>query len=211
VTVSWKTPKLPSLPDGKGGRIAPSVSYYKLRIKDTPHENSSSPFKTDTESANSSEWNIVKQNSFTKEFAKDGTYVVQLEAYDLADELVAESAERTVTLQPRPLLPAPEWAKATPEKIESDGKGNVKFEWEEVSGARGYVMSLISADGEVVSKKQVNRTTASLENMKPGQYRVQVKTLDMYQRPGSDGAPRSVDIRNNGNIPVPKIKALKVK
>lgn len=206
IGVSWKAFVAGVGPVSNPRRADSVVSYYRVHI---------SAAKVNANSAKSEvkpdETITSKQNSLTKELGDDGDYEMQVEAYNSADELIAQSAVRTITVRPRPLLPAPEWTGSTPDKIDSDGKGNVSFEWKEVTGAKAYVMSLISVDGEVVSSQKVTRPTASATNMKPGQYKVQVKTIDAYQRAGLSGAARTVDVRNNGDIPVPKIKGMKVK
>ncbi len=156
-------------------------------------------------------WNSTKQTVFDIPVASEGEYEAIVEAVNAKGQTVAQSDTRVFKVKRRPLLPAPQWAQNTPEVIKSDAKGNLSLGWEEVEGANHYLMILESEDGKVIDQKEVTRTTASLNRLKPGQYKVKLKSVDSLKRPGVESAAKPVVVPSLSDIRAPKIKQMKVK
>ena len=62
-----------------------------------------------------------------------------------------------------------------------------------------------------MEQRTLSRTIASVNRLRPGQYRVKVRAIDRRARPGLEGESRPVDVPNTSDIQAPKIKAMKVK
>lgn len=157
------------------------------------------------------EWQSAKLNEFTALIPTDGDYDIFVEALNQKGQTIAQSDRRTVTVKRRPLLPAPQWTQNTPDTFKSDAKGNLSFGWEEVEGAKHYLMILETESGKVVEKKEVRRTTASFNRLKPGQYKVRLKTVDSLQRPSDESSAKDLLVPALSDIQAPKFKNLKVK
>ena len=72
-------------------------------------------------------------------------------------------------------------------------------------------MILENEEGKVVDKKTISRTTASLNRLKPGQYKVKLKSVDGLQRPGEESQPKELVVPAVSDIRAPKIMNMKVK
>jgi hypothetical protein len=156
-------------------------------------------------------WRVTKLNSFDITVPDEGRYNAAVQALDDKGQVSAESESRAFEVKRHPLLPAPRWAEQTPEVLKSDRKGNLSLGWEEVEGARQYLILLQSPDGKLIEQKSVSRNTASLNRLKPGEYQVRVKPVDSFQRPGGESEARKVEVPVTSDIRAPKIKAMKVK
>jgi hypothetical protein len=156
-------------------------------------------------------WQNTKQTLFESSVPAEGRYLAQIEALNAKGSILGQSDVKTFVVKHRPLLPAPQWSATTPEVLKGDGKGNLSFAWEQVEGAERYLMILESLDGKVVDKREVSRTTASLNRLHPGEYNVRLQAIDGLKRPGPPGEKRKVEVPEKSDIRAPKIKAMKVK
>lgn len=156
-------------------------------------------------------WEPTKQNVFEANLPADGEYEATVEALNAKGQTIAQSEPKTFTIKRKPLLPAPQWAQNTPESLKADPKGNLSFGWDPVEGAKHYLMILESEDGKVVEKKEISRTTASYSRLKPGQYKVKLKSVDTLQRPSEDSSTKELYVPSLSDIKAPKIKNMKVK
>lgn len=184
--LQWKTP-------------AGQVASYRFRVENKDI------------AAGEPEWQGVKQNEGTAFVPAEGQYEAVVEALNSKGQTVAQSEPRNFTVKRRPLLPAPQWAQNTPETFKSDAKGNLSFGWEQVEGAKHYLMILESEDGKVIEKKEVTRTTASFSRLKPGQYKVRLKSVDSLQRASEETRQKELYVPSLSDIKAPKIKNMKVK
>jgi hypothetical protein len=156
-------------------------------------------------------WKTTGQEGFEVPVPKDGTYQAVVEALDSKGKTVAASDVKMFKVTHAPLLPAPRWLTNTPEMIRSDAKGNVSFGWEPVDGARNYLMILETDDGKVIEEKEIQRSSASLSQMKPGRYQVRLRSVDSHKRAGPDSERRKLAVPSTSDIQAPKIKTMKVK
>ena len=188
----------------------PSLAAHWQSLANTPYTYRYRAALSD-DSEGPGEWHLTKQNSFEMPVAKEGSYRVTIEALDSKGQLLGQSDSRTINVQREPLLPAPQWASNLPEKLKADGKGNLSLGWDEVEGAKRYMMILENNEGKTLQEKEISRTTASLNRLKPGEYKVYVRSVDGFKRPGLDGIKRSIEVPETSDIRAPRIKAMKVK
>lgn len=156
-------------------------------------------------------WLTTKQTLFDISLPQEGRYQASVEALNSRGQAIAATDVRTFTIRAQPLLPAPKWAEGAPDTFKSDAKGNLSFTWEQVDGAKNYMMILESEEGQVLEQRAVQRNTASLARLKPGQYQVKLKSVDINQRPGPIGEAKRISVPNVSDIRAPKIKTMKVK
>lgn len=156
-------------------------------------------------------WSNTKQTQFDVNVKEDGRYTAIVEAINGKGQAIAQSEVKIFHVKRLPLLPPPQWLSGTPETFKSDGKGNLSFSWEEVEGAKQYMLILENPKGEVVDTRSVTKNSASLNRLKPGQYQVKLRAVDSYRRPSSEGQPKKIEVPNTSDIAAPKIKAMKVK
>ncbi len=156
-------------------------------------------------------WQTTKQNMFDIPLPAEGRYLASVEAVNAKNEAIAASDTRLFMIKAKPLLPAPKWAENSPDVFKSDNKGNLSFGWEEVEGAKDYLLILENEDGKVIEQKKVQRAAASLNRLKPGEYQVKLKAVDTHQRPGASAETKKLTVPNLSNIRAPKIKSMKVK
>ena len=156
-------------------------------------------------------FHTTRQTLFDIPVPAEGMYQAIVEAVGAKGQLLAQSSIKEIEVKSRPLLPAPEWAFNTPPVLQADGKGSLTFAWQQVDGAAKYLMILETDDGKILEQKEISRTTASFNRLKPGQYQVHLKSVDELQRPGPDGEKRKLEVPNTSDIRAPKFKAMKVK
>lgn len=155
-------------------------------------------------------WITTKQTSISISVPADGDYHFKAEAIDESGNTIAELEPRIFSLRKSPLLPAPRWLNADT-ILKSDEQGNLNIEWHKVEGAKYYLMILETEDGKVIDKKEIKRTTASLSSMKPGQYRIKIKSVDSALRESVNSAEREFSVPKVSELKAPRIKNVKVK
>lgn len=158
------------------------------------------------------QWKIVNAPKANVAVAADGVYEAEVEALSASGDVVARSTIKKFSIRPKPLLPAPEFAANLPEILRADRKGMTQVSWSEVKGAIKYKVWVRSEDGkQVVAATNAERTIASISKLKPGKYKVSLSSVDEHQRPGPEGAARTVEVPDSSDIRAPKIKQFKVK
>ncbi len=156
-------------------------------------------------------WLQTKQTVFDISLPQEGRYQASVEALNAKGQAIAATDVRAFHIKARPLLPAPKWADNSPDFFKSDAKGNLSFGWQEVDGAKNYIMVFESDEGQILEQRTVQRNMASLARLKPGQYQVKLKSVDGNQRPGPVGEAKKITVPNLSDIRAPKIKTMKVK
>ncbi|MGE3682763.1 MAG: hypothetical protein AB7G93_13645 [Bdellovibrionales bacterium] len=180
--------------------VSGSVASYRFRVKPT-------------ESVSDSEvrWTTTKQTMFDIPLPAEGAYESVVEAVNSKGQVIAQSAPKVFEVKRRPLLPPPQWLAQTPDVLKSDARGNLTFGWEQVEGADHYLLIVENSQGQLLQRTTVERNTASLKRLKPGQYQVRVQSVDALKRPGPNGEVKKIEVPDTSDIRAPKIKALKVK
>lgn len=156
-------------------------------------------------------WQSTNQTQFEASLPREGIFEVVVEALSAKGEVVASSSSKSFIVKRKPLLPAPQWANNMPEVVKTDVKGNANLDWQQVEGAKHYLMILQNDEGVVVEKKQISRTTASLTQLKPGQYKVTLKSVDESRRSSAESTIKDILVPTISEIRAPKIKNMKVK
>lgn len=164
------------------------------------------------QSLSESPWQPTSMPMIKTEVARDGKYDVEVEGLNEEGKVVARSSIKSFVVVQQALLPAPLFAEFHPEVLKADRRGNLAVEWTQVNGAKHYKLEVLSPEGDkVIKEKIVNRTTASLSKLPPGNYKVTVKAIDEYDRDGETTEAKGLDVPKKSAIRAPKIKQLKVK
>jgi hypothetical protein len=122
---------------------------------------------------------------------KQGTYQWRVQVLDEQDRVLKSSEPRRLTLDLPPLLPAPAAEGVEPrfnqalDYIRMGGRFEVR--WPAVSGARSYLLKVISKTnaGKVVYDGNVSENSRSFEALKEGVYSWSVRAVDTAERPGA--------------------------
>lgn len=181
----------------KPSERAPSA--YRFRV--IPKNNPSAEAK----------WESTTNTFYEAALPSEGEYTAYVEALNERGQTIAASEGKTFQLKKFLLLPAPNWSQNTPENLQSDAKGNLSFAWEPVTGADHYIMVLEEDSGKVIEKRKITRTTASFSRLRPGNYKVHLKSVDTQKRPGDKAASKALVVPATSDINAPKIKSMKVK
>ena len=179
--------------------LLPAPAGYRFRLTEAD------------EAPDANGWQTTRQTFFDTKVPSDGTFQIEVEAFNEKGQTIAATPPRSIFVRRKPLLPAPLWATDAPEVFKADAKGNVSFGWQEVQGADHYVMILQTPDGQIVKEQPVSRNIASVNRLRPGEYEVKLKTVDGLKRPGPDSIAKKVEVPDTSDIRAPKIKAMKVK
>lgn len=164
----------------------------------------------DKETITQKEWKKSTQPNFNTELDSDGAKQVEVQALNKNQEVVAKSTIRNISVLRKPLLPAPIFV-TQGEKIEAQKNGSAKVEWKSIDGAKQYVMTVKDPKGSLVKEVKVNETTGVVRNLMPGDYKVQLQTIDQYGRTGPVGETKNVVVPQTSDVAAPKVRALKIK
>lgn len=163
------------------------------------------------DTADSATWSTTKLNNFDIPLKSEGKYVAIVEALNQKNQPIAQSDSKSFVVKHLALLPPPKWAENSPEVLKANQKGDLSFSWMQVEGAKGYMMVLENEAGQVVDRRSISRTTASVSHLKPGQYSLKLRSIDAYKRPGDESSIKKLQVPTTSDIKAPKIKAMKVK
>lgn len=61
----------------------------------------------------------------------------------------------------------------------------VRIEWEEVKGARGYILEIKNREGREIYRKKIADSFA-LVDIAPGDYKIRITALNVFMKPGSN-------------------------
>ena len=145
------------------------------------------------------------------EVPEDGNYFVEVEALDAKGFALARTARRNLRILPAPLLPAPQFAEATPEEIKASGRGQARVVWQEVQGANQYIMVVTDPKTGKAKEYKFNGIAGKLRGLMPGDYNVSLKSVDEFGRPGPAGEERVLRVPATSDVRAPKVKGFKVK
>ena len=158
------------------------------------------------------QWRPASAPMIKTNVERDGRYDVEVEGLNEEGKVIARSSKKSFVVAAQALLPAPLFAEFHPDTFKADRRGNLAVEWTSVNGAKSYKLEVLSPEGDkVIKEKVVDRTTASLSKLPPGNYKITVKAIDEYDRDGNSAEARGLDVPKKSAIRAPKIKKLKVK
>lgn len=179
----------------------PLMGPYTYRYRVTP----------EGQAPDANGWKSTKQNFFETAVAEEGRFVAVVEALNGQGLTVSATDAKIFQVKRKPLLPPPIWASETPPVVKADAKGNLSLGWQPVDGATSYLMVLQTPEGEVIEERPITRNLASINRMKPGEYKVQLKSVDGLKRAGPGGEAKIIQVPDTSDIRAPKIKKMKVK
>lgn len=141
---------------------------------------------------------------------KPGRYIAMVEALDEKKQVIAKSSVKGFEVAPLPLLPAPAFEPKTG-NLQADNQGRLNLQWNNVTGAKEYVLSLMDKDGKEMRTAKFTKNSTALVNLLPGNYKVSVLAIDQYGRKSQTEPSRSVLVPDTSGMLAPKLKGIKVK
>jgi hypothetical protein len=159
----------------------------------------------------SAAWQTVKETKWMTGVDNDGIYEVEVEAVDAKGLTLARSAVRSVSVQKRPLLSGPKFAKSIPPQVKAKRNGSAYVKWDGVKGAQSYVVEIKDEDGEIIKEYEAKSTQSTLRRLLPGEYSLSVKSVDQYGRRGPAGEEKDLVVPNESDVKAPKIKTINVR
>ncbi|MCB9025231.1 MAG: FecR domain-containing protein [Bdellovibrionaceae bacterium] len=175
-----------------------SVELWRYRLKTSSEESFGN-------------WKTTKHSGFNEYIPSDGVYIVELEALDKANKVVAKAKRKTVDVKQKPLLPGPQFAKEIPDVLLSNKRGQLDVRWENIQGAQKYKIQVMDQRGRIYKSQETDRNIASLSNLKPGNYTLTIKAVDEYKRTGESSEIKKIMVPKKSSIRAPKLKKVKVK
>lgn len=148
-------------------------------------------------------------HSLATKVAKPGRYLASVEAYDKQGRLMGKSEQILLSLEPKPVLPAPKLLPLEGQIVShADGRGELT--WTEVEGAKEYEMKVVSKDGKELMNRRFKHSKMTLVNLMPGEYTVNLVTIDEFGRPSAEPSQRSIIVPDKSNLRAPALKKVKV-
>jgi len=141
---------------------------------------------------------------------RPGRYIAMVEALDDKKQVIAKSSVKGFEVAPLPLLTAPLFEPRTG-NLQADNQGRLNLQWNAVTGAKTYVLTLMDKDGKELRSAKFTKNSTALVNLLPGNYRVSVLAVDQYGRKSQHEPSRSVLVPDNSGMVAPKLKGIKVK
>lgn len=157
------------------------------------------------------EWVDSPTNIFKSPLSESGSWNFQVKASDQDDNLLAQSDIKAILVIERPLLRAPAFAPQMANPIASNRRGTLNVQWNKIQEAQSYYIQLTNEDGEVIRNQTSKVNETAFRGLAPGNYKISVKSVDQYDRPGPSGELRDVVVPDGSNIAAPKLKKIDVK
>lgn len=181
--------------------LAPPVGIRSYRVRVTSSDAAGEPM------------NLFTQNlNLQVEVPTDGDYTAEVEALNAANQVIARSVAQKLTVEPAPLLPAPQFVSSLPLVLTASNSGRASLNWQKIDGAQKYVVILRSKDQAAPSRELAfTNASAELVNLMPGEYEVALKAIDQHGRVGPVGEARTLTVPQTSGVKAPKLKGVKVK
>lgn len=151
-----------------------------------------------------------RSNSHNLLLPSDDKYSFKLRGLNSKSKVVAMSPVLNKVVR---LLPLPSEPVILPEDssvIQSNASGEVYINWTNIAKAKEYELSLLNESGEVVNSTKTVNNEQTLKNLKPGVYKVIVKSIDKYNRSSLKTAEKSINVPDLSGITPPKLKGINV-
>jgi hypothetical protein len=137
--------------------------------------------------------------------------VVQVEELNPEGGAIARTTKRAVTVRRRPLLEAPAFAGTLPAQLQALPNGSMRVEWTPVRDARETVVEVRDTQGGLIHDLAFSGTVGKLESLKPGSYRLRLRTRDQFGRLGPAGEERGLKVPDRSDLRAPAFKKIEVK
>lgn len=142
--------------------------------------------------------------------ARPGRFLATVEAFDKKGRLMGTSEPLELALESQPLLSSPLLLpEGTTLKAGSDGKSELN--WTAIDGAQEYQLKVISPEGREVFKKNLKTLKTTVTNLMPGQYTIEVQSIDRFGRLSTNMTPRPLVVPDKSNLRAPAVKKAEVK
>lgn len=138
---------------------------------------------------------------------KAGRYLASISAYNSQGQPIGQKNEY-ITLTEKPLLNPPALLPEAGE-LQADPDGQTTLTWAPVKEAKAYIV-LVKRDDKVLSDKVYYKNEARFKNLLPGEYQIQVLSIDQQERRGPASLPRPLVVPATSNLKAPSLKKVKV-
>ena len=173
---------------------------WRMRIADARQPASNDP----------SAWKEIDGTQYLATLEEPGTYLFEVVAIDESGEIVARSSQRSIAFEQVP-PPGPPALAGTEKEIQARDDGSLEVSWGKVEDAKEYEVQLKAADGKVVKTERVSGTKSTFKKLKPGPYKLGLRSIDSLGRMGPESEPRSIRVPEYSEVRAPKIKNVNVK
>ncbi len=142
--------------------------------------------------------------------SSNGLYHVFIEEFDSKENLMSKSDVRDVVVEPKPLLPAPQFAARMPAAVQASKNGTAPLAWNPVAGARAYLVQLKDESGKVRKEEKFTSDSVVMKNLLPGQYKLTVSSVDEHGRSGPSSEERALKVPEVSDLKPPQFKKFKI-
>lgn len=150
----------------------------------------------------------VKDNHFTTPVTKPGRYIASIEAINKEGLILGSTTSLPVTVAPLPKLKSPQFLPAQG-PLQASMDGRTQLQWENINGAKEYVL-VISKDGKELRRSKYKQNTTALKNLLPGEYEVEIAAVDQYGRSSELSPVRKLVVPDKSGVRAPTLKKIKV-
>lgn len=151
----------------------------------------------------------TKQTQVTPEITRGGRYLAMVEAYDENDKLVGKTDVQALSFEPKASIRAPQFEPLGQDLL-ADNQGALSLIWGLVEGAKEYWLTLKDPSGKEIQKSRFLGTSAKLQSLLPGEYKVEIYAIDQYGRRSKEVPARRVVVPTSSGLNAPKLKKVKV-
>lgn len=138
-----------------------------------------------------------------------GRYIASVEALDKDGAVIGRSDAVKLAATELPLLAPPNLLPAEG-VLHSGADGRTELKWENVQGAKEYMLTVLNKDGKQLARKKYDGNSANLKNLMPGEYTVTVEAVDDHGRASPQGPKRTLVVPDNSGLKAPTLKKIKV-
>ncbi len=151
----------------------------------------------------------TSDKSLATKVSKPGRYLASVEAFDAKGRLMGKSEQLLLNVEEKPVLPAPQLLPLEGQIVSrADGRGELT--WKDIEGAKEYEMVVLSKDGKEFLKKRFKDNKMTLINLMPGEYTVNLVSIDEFGRASAVPTQRSLLVPDKSNLRAPALKKVKV-
>lgn len=166
-------------------------------------------WKEEIDSGNQPQVVETSDRNLVTKVAKPGRYIAFVEAYDKQGRLMGKSDPLLVNLESKPLLEAPQLLPLEGQIVsQADGRGELK--WQSIDGAKEYEVIVVNKSGKELLNKKFKDNKMTLVNLMPGEYMVNLVSIDEHGRRSAKPTERSLMVPDKSNLRAPALKKVKV-
>lgn len=138
---------------------------------------------------------------------KAGRYIASISAFNNQGQKIGENTLPLI-LTEIPLLNAPQFLPETGELI-AEADGQTTLTWTPIKDAKAYAV-IVRRDDKILSDKIYHKPEARFKNLLPGEYQVQILSVDRQERRGPASLPRPLVVPETSNLKAPSLKKVQV-